>query len=333
VNRAPRSRALEGSQQAAAPGLGRTRLALAGGGWLDLSAPRVMGVINVTPDSFSDGGRFVDPRAAIERGLAQAEAGAAVLDVGGESTRPGAAEVSLEAELERVLPVVEGLAAACSVPISIDTRKGAVARAALAVGAKLVNDVSTLADPELARAAAECGAGLILGHIRGTPADMQASPSYKDVLSEVWAALADACERARALGVQEDALAVDPGIGFGKTLEHNLALLANLARLRDLGPVVVGLSRKRMLGELLDRPVDERMAGGLGGAVAAVNAGARLVRTHDVGPTVDALSVAWAVQEVLAARDADAQHASVRSRARSGAGPALFGATQRGAQP
>jgi dihydropteroate synthase len=254
-----------------------------------------MGVLNATPDSFSDGGRHLDPAAALASARAMVAAGAAVLDVGGESTRPGADPVSAADELGRVLPVIEALAAAdLRVPISIDTRKASVAREAVAAGAALVNDVTGLADPEMAQVAAEAGAALVLGHIQGDPRTMQAAPIYDDVVSEVRAVLSAARDEALAAGLAPEQILVDPGIGFGKTLDHNLTLLTSLAAFADLGPVVVGVSRKSMLGALLDgRPTEQRLAGGLGAAVFAALGGARLVRTHDVAETVDALRVAW----------------------------------------
>lgn len=271
------------------------RVRLARGLELALEAPGVMGVLNVTPDSFSDGGRHLaDPVGA---GLRLVEEGAVVLDVGGESTRPGAAPVPLDEERRRVLPVIEGLVrAGCPAPISVDTRKAALAREALAAGAALVNDVSGLSDPDLAGVVAAAGAGLVLGHIQGTPETMQAAPRYVDVVGEVEAWLAARRAAAVAAGVDPAAVLLDPGIGFGKALEHNLALLAALPRLAAHGPLVVGLSRKAMLGALLGgRPVEGRLFGGLGGAVVAACRGAALVRTHDVAATVDALRVAWAI--------------------------------------
>jgi dihydropteroate synthase len=257
-----------------------------------------MGVLNATPDSFSDGGRHLDPAQAIASALAMVADGAAILDVGGESTRPGAAAVSVSEELDRVLPVIEGLVSAgICIPISIDTRKAHVAKAALAAGCSMVNDVSGLADPEMATTAAAAGAALIVGHIQGLPESMQADPTYADVLGDVHAFLSAARDTALAAGVPAGALLVDPGIGFGKTLDHNLALLANLERFETLGPIVVGLSRKSMLGALLgERATDKRLAAGLGGAVWSALAGARLIRTHDVGPTVDALHIAWSIR-------------------------------------
>lgn len=264
---------------------------------LDLSAPRVMGVLNVTPDSFSDGGRYLALEAALTQGVELMEQGAAIVDIGGESTRPGAAPVAPEEERARVLPVITGLRAANpSAPLSIDTRRASVAEPALAAGASLVNDVSGLGDPAMAAVCAEHGAPLVIGHIQGLPENMQHDPSYEDVVAQVYEFLARACERAVAAGVAPEALLVDPGIGFGKTQAHNLSLLANLSRFRTLGPVVVGISRKSLLGSLTGRPVDERLAGGLGAAVSAALAGARLIRTHDVAETHDALRVAWAIR-------------------------------------
>jgi dihydropteroate synthase len=248
----------------------------------------VMGVVNVTPDSFADGGRYLDPRAAVAHGLALAAEGADLLDVGGESTRPGATDVEEAVELARVLPVIEGLAAATDVPVSVDTRKAAVARAALHAGAAIVNDVSAgRDDPDLLGVAAEAGAPLVLMHMQGTPATMQDDPRYDDVLAEVEAFLQERCAAAEAAGVAADALVVDPGIGFGKRDEHNYALLAGLARLTRLGhPLLVGTSRKGFIGRALDLPVEERLEGTAATVVWAVERGARIVRVHDVAPMV-----------------------------------------------
>jgi dihydropteroate synthase len=244
----------------------------------------VMGVVNVTPDSFSDGGRYLDHRAAVAHGLALAAEGADLLDVGGESTRPGASYVDEATELDRVAPVVETLAMATDVPISIDTRKAAVARAALAAGAAVVNDVSAgRDDPELLGVAAESKAPVVLMHMQGTPATMQDDPSYSDVVAEVEAFLAERCAAAEAAGVAREALVVDPGIGFGKRDEHNYALLAGLARLTRLGhPVLVGTSRKGFIGRALAAPMHERLEGTAATVVWAVERGARIVRVHDV---------------------------------------------------
>jgi dihydropteroate synthase len=248
----------------------------------------VMGIVNVTPDSFADGGRYLDPPAAVAHGLALAAEGADLLDVGGESTRPGASYVEEAVELDRVVPVVEGLAAATGVPVSIDTRKAAVARAALAAGATVVNDVSAgRDDPDLLGVAAEGGAAVVLMHMQGTPATMQDDPGYHDVLAEVEVFLRERCAAAEAAGVARDALVVDPGIGFGKRDEHNYALLGGLARLTRLGhPVLVGTSRKGFIGRALDLPVEERLEGTAAAVVWAVERGARIVRVHDVAPMV-----------------------------------------------
>lgn len=277
-----------------APTITDARVQLAGGRTLDLSRPVVMGVLNVTPDSFFDGGRHTHDPAAHGRRLV--DEGAAIVDVGGESTRPGAAPVSERDELARVLPVVEALARA-GLTVSIDTRRAAVARAALAAGAHLVNDVTGLADPAMAEVVAAAGAAVVLGHIQGTPETMQQAPRYDDVVGEVEAFLAARREAALRAGVAPGAVLVDPGFGFGKTLAHNLKLLAALPRLARLAPVVVGLSRKSSLGALLGgRPPEERLAAGLGGAVWCALRGASVIRTHDVRPTLDAVTVAMAIQ-------------------------------------
>ncbi|HET6794645.1 MAG TPA: dihydropteroate synthase [Acidimicrobiales bacterium] len=252
--------------------------------------PLVMGVLNVTPDSFSDGGRYFDRGTAVERGAAMFAEGADVVDVGGESTRPGAEPVPEDEELRRVVPVVEELAGRGRV--SVDTLKPAVARAAVRAGATLVNDVSA----SLWQVAAEEGAGWVAMHMKGTPRTMQADPRYDDVVSEVTAFLADRAGRAREAGVEE--VWVDPGIGFGKLMEHNLALLGGLDRLVDLGwPVLVGVSRKAFLGRLSagDRggpaPPDDRLEASLAAAVWAMDRGAAMVRVHDVAPTVQAATL------------------------------------------
>ena len=260
----------------------------------------VMGIVNVTPDSFSDGGRFLDSDAAVAHGIVLAGNGADVLDVGGESTRPGAAPVPADEELRRVLPVVERLAAETSVPISVDTTKAAVARAALDAGATVVNDVSAgRLDPDILGVAAEAGAGYVVMHMQGEPRTMQADPHYDDVVAQVGDFLADRVDAARAAGVGEDAIAADPGIGFGKTVEHNLRLLAGLPALveRVRVPVMVGTSRKTFVGKLLaragaasgDLPVDQREEGTLATVVWAVERGASIVRVHDVLPAVRAV--------------------------------------------
>jgi dihydropteroate synthase len=256
-----------------------------------------MGVVNVTPDSFSDGGRFIDPAAAIEHGRTLAGEGAAYLDVGGESTRPGAAPVALDEELRRVIPVIEGIAAArLDATISIDTHKGPVAAAAIAAGARLVNDVTALrAAPEIAETVARAGAGLCLMHMVGDPRTMQADARYDDVVSEVKAFLEERLAFAVREGVPEDQIVLDPGIGFGKTAEHNLELLARLDEVVAIGrPVMIGTSRKSFLGRLTGREVHDRLPGTIATNVIALERGASIFRVHDVAPVRDALIVAAA---------------------------------------
>ena len=260
---------------------------------LVLDRPRVAGILNVTPDSFSDGGQFADTDAAVAHGLALAEQGADLLDVGGESTRPGAADVSIEEELRRVIPVIEQLAKRTSLPIAIDTSKPEVMRAAVAAGAGMVNDVHALRRDGALEAAAELGVPVCLMHMQGEPRSMQDAQHYDDVVGEVHRFLTDrlfACELA---GIDRRKVMVDPGFGFGKNLEHNLALLRALERFADLGSgVYAGLSRKAMIGELTGRKLPaERAAGSAAAALIAVQRGARLVRVHDVAATVDALAV------------------------------------------
>jgi len=263
---------------------------------LDLSAPVVMGVLNVTPDSFSDGGRFFSVEAAVEQGRRMAAEGAALIDVGGESTRPGAEPVDTREELRRVVPVIERLRAAVSAVISVDTSRPEVMRAAAAAGAGLINDVRALREPGAMAAAAASGCALCLMHMQGEPRTMQLAPHYDDVVSEVRAFLAARVAACRAAGIPADRLSVDPGFGFGKNLEHNLTLLRRLGELAADGvPVLVGLSRKAMLGTLTERPPGERVFGSVALAVIAALHGARIIRAHDVAATVDALAVAAAV--------------------------------------
>lgn len=264
---------------------------------LVLDAPVVMGILNVTPDSFSDGGELTSVARAVDRAAAMVREGAGILDVGGESTRPGARPVAADHEIERAVPVVEALTARFDLPVSIDTRKAPVASAALAAGADVVNDVSGMDhDPEMAGVVAESGAGAILMHMRGDPADMQERAAYDDVVEEVRAELGGAVERARRAGVGPDRLVVDPGLGFAKTATHNLVLLRRLERLGALGlPVLVGPSRKSFLGALLDVPPGERVIGTVAACVLAYLGGARILRVHDVGPAVQGLVVAHAV--------------------------------------
>lgn len=261
---------------------------------LSLERPRIMGILNVTPDSFSDGGELTSVRAAVERGRQMVAQGAHILDVGGESTRPGAEPVSVEEELARVIPVVEALTASVPVPVSIDTRRAGVAREAVAAGASIVNDVSGLAfDPEMASVVSRTGAGLVLMHMRGTPADMQDRAYYDDVVTEVAMELGHGLERARQGGISPGCVVVDPGIGFAKSADHSLTLLRDLEVLVEaLGhPVLVGPSRKSFLGALLGVPPVERVMGTAVACVLAVRAGARIVRVHDVQPVAHALRV------------------------------------------
>jgi len=260
---------------------------------------KLMGIVNVTPDSFSDGGLFLDAEAAVEHGRELASEGADLLDVGGESTRPGAEAVSAQQELARVEPVVAALAGdqGPGVPVSIDTSKRAVAEAALDAGAELVNDVTALrADPELAGLCAERGCELVLMHMLGDPRTMQDDPCYDDVVDDVKAFLAERVEFATAEGVAEERIWVDPGIGFGKTVEHNLELIRRLGELRELGhPIVFGSSRKSFIGKLTGAPVDQRLGGTIASNVIACANGAAILRVHDVGPHREALTVAEAI--------------------------------------
>jgi dihydropteroate synthase len=265
---------------------------------LDLTTPLVMGVLNVTPDSFSDGGRFAGVDAAVAHGLKMLEEGAGVIDVGGESTRPGSQAVSADEEIRRVVPVIEALAARTQAPISVDTSKPEVMTAAVRAGASLINDVRALREPGALEAAAGTDAAICLMHMQGEPRTMQADPRYGDVVAEVRDFLRERAAACQARGIAKDRLLIDPGIGFGKRLEHNLALLAGVPALTGLGwPVLIGVSRKSMFGALLDRSVDERIAGGIAAATAAVLAGASMVRTHDVAATVDAVKVAVALRD------------------------------------
>ncbi|MBP7829080.1 MAG: dihydropteroate synthase [Kiritimatiellae bacterium] len=253
----------------------------------------VMGILNVTPDSFSDGGRFLDPARALEQARRMIAEGAALLDIGGESTRPGAAPVPAEEEIRRVRPVIKAIRSESDIPLSIDTTKAAVAESALEAGADIVNDVSALsADPEMPAVAGRYGAGVILMHMQGTPRTMQANPRYEDVVREVRDYLAGRIAGLTAEGLAPESLAVDPGIGFGKALEHNVALLRRLDALAGLGrPVAVGLSRKSFLGRITGREAGERLAGGLAATAWAISRGAHLIRTHDVKETCDAVRV------------------------------------------
>ncbi|HEX4669022.1 MAG TPA: dihydropteroate synthase [Solirubrobacterales bacterium] len=257
---------------------------------------KLMGVVNVTPDSFSDGGLYLDPEAAISHGEDLARAGAGILDVGGESTRPGAESVPVAEELSRVLPVIEGLAGG-KAAISVDTSKAAVAKAALDAGAEIVNDVTALrGDPEMAARCAEHGATVVLMHMLGTPRTMQDQPHYDDVVAEVKAFLSERIEVAMAAGIAEERIWLDPGIGFGKTAAHNLELLRRLAELRELGrPLVIGTSRKSFIGKVDGSDAGERLGGTIASSVLAAAEGAEVLRVHDVAEVSQAMAVAAAV--------------------------------------
>ncbi|MGH8084625.1 MAG: dihydropteroate synthase [Lysobacter sp.] len=264
---------------------------------LVLDRSRVMGIVNVTPDSFSDGGAHDTLEAAVAHGLRLAGEGADILDIGGESTRPGADEVAVEEELRRVVPVIERLARETALPISIDTSKPEVMRAAIAAGAGMVNDVYALRREGALDAAAALGVPVVLMHMQGEPRGMQAEPRYDDVVSEVFRFLAERIFAAEMAGIDKRRIVVDPGFGFGKTLDHNLALLAQLQRFDELGvPLLAGLSRKKSIGELTGRDDPrERVHGSVAAHLIAVQRGARLLRVHDVAATVDALKVWEAV--------------------------------------
>jgi dihydropteroate synthase len=264
---------------------------------LELRAPVVMGVVNVTPDSFSDGGEFHTAARAVEHARRLAREGAALIDIGGESTRPGAAGVDEADECRRVIPVIEALVRELDVPVSIDTSKPGVMRAAVAAGAGMINDVRALREPGAMEAAAECGVPVCLMHMQGEPRTMQAAPHYDDVVVEVKDFLAQRIAACTTAGIPRERLAVDPGFGFGKTLEHNLELLAALERLLDLGvPLVVGVSRKSMIGAITGRGIDGRLAGSIAAATLAAWKGAHIIRAHDVAGTVDALAIVRALR-------------------------------------
>lgn len=258
-----------------------------------------MGVLNVTPDSFSDGGCFATRESAVARARKLVADGAAIIDVGGESTRPGAEPVTLEAELERVIPVIAALHEELDVLVSVDTSKPEVMRAAVGAGAGMINDVNGLRAPEAIDVAAASGAAVCVMHMQGTPRSMQRQPQYRDVVAEVGAFLSAQAELLRARGVAPERIVLDPGFGFGKTLEHNMALFRGLPALVALGyPVLVGVSRKSMIGSLLgDRPIPDRRIGSVAAAMLAARAGARVLRVHDVRETADALAILAALDE------------------------------------
>ncbi len=267
---------------------------------VNLSADRsaIMGIVNITPDSFYDGGRYADTETAVARGIALAEEGASLLDVGGESTRPGSEEVPASEEIRRVVPVIRALNERLDIPVSIDTRKADVAAAAVEAGASVINDVSGLThDPHLAGVAAATGAGLVISHTRGTPKEMQSMADYADVTAEVRDELAGAATRAVAAGVSREKIVLDPGIGFGKTTTHNLRLLGHLFELRSTGfPILLGPSRKSFIGAILDLPAEERLEGTIAACVLAVRSGADIFRVNDVRSVLRAVRVAEAIE-------------------------------------
>lgn len=265
---------------------------------LHLAKPLLMGILNLTPDSFSDGGKFNSKEKAIARAMEMIEQGADIIDIGGESTRPGAAKVSLAEEIARVVPVIEALDKETNIPISVDTYKSAVAKRSLEAGASIINDISGLRfDQNMAGMAAEFRAGLVLMHIKGTPDNMQKDPQYDDLLGEIKSYLKGSIRIALDAGVELLAIAIDPGIGFGKTVEHNLSLIKNLTYFKDMDcPIVIGASRKSFIGKLNDEiPATERLPGSLAAAILAVQNGAAIIRCHDVAETKQALRVAWAI--------------------------------------
>ena len=266
---------------------------------LDLSRPQVMGILNITPDSFSDGGDFFSPEQAVAHAARMVEAGAAIIDVGGESTRPGAPSVSVDEELQRVIPVIEALHASLSVPVSIDTRKPEVMQAAVVAGAGLINDVNALQAPGAVEQAARLGVPVCLMHMQGTPESMQAQPEYGDVVTEVTDFLTGRASLCMQQGIAREQILLDPGFGFGKTTTHNLLLLQHLEQLVASGyPVLAGLSRKSMIGQVLGLPVDKRLYPGVALAVLAVWKGAAIVRCHDVRETLEAIQMCQAVRDV-----------------------------------
>ncbi len=265
---------------------------------LDLSRPCVMGVLNVTPDSFSDGGQFHDIGQALAHAHRMIDEGAAIIDIGGESTRPGANPVEVDEELQRVLPLVRSLARKVTVPISIDTTKPQVMQAVIDAGAGMINDVLALRTPGALEVVAASNAAACLMHMQGEPRTMQVEPHYQDVIGEVHEFLRERRDACEALGIGRDRLVIDPGFGFGKAVPHNLSLLSNLDRFLDLGvPVLAGLSRKSMIGTITGRPVDQRLHGSIALATIAILKGARIIRAHDVAPAVDAVKIATAVIE------------------------------------
>ena len=267
-----------------------------GKGVLNLDRPKVMGILNVTPDSFSDGGKFFDRDQAIRHAESMIAAGADILDIGGESTRPGATDVSVDQELDRVIPVIEAVRAISDIPLSVDTNKAAVMQAAINSGADMINDVRALQNEGTMAVVAASNVGVCLMHMQGDPGTMQRAPQYQDVVAEVIQFLRDRVAACRAAGISKERLLIDPGVGFGKTLQHNLLLLKNLEQFSELDvPLLVGMSRKKMIRELTDSDGENSAAGSIAAAVLAASKGARILRVHDVQPTVQALKIVAAM--------------------------------------
>jgi len=276
--------------------LDQSRVIDCAGRKLNLDRPRLMGILNVTPDSFSDGGRFLSTQKAVSHALHMQESGADLIDVGGESTRPGAQDVSGQEELDRVIPVIESIVAQTDIPVSVDTSKPEVMREAARAGACMINDVYALRRPGALEMAAQLGLPVCLMHMQGEPRSMQQAPHYEDVVAEVEVFLLERAAACEAAGLQRTNILLDPGFGFGKRLDHNLALFRALPRLAARGfPLLVGLSRKSMLDQLTGRAIDERLAGSLTLAVLAARAGASVIRVHDVAETRDAVDVMTAI--------------------------------------
>ncbi|MEZ5463064.1 dihydropteroate synthase [Dokdonella sp.] len=279
---------------------------------LVLDRPRICGIVNMTPDSFSDGGKFLDPQAAIEHALLLVEQGADLIDFGAESTRPGAVPVAAKEQIERIVPVIEAVAARTRVPVSIDTSDADVMRAGVAAGAGMINDVRALRGEGALEVAAESGAVVCLMHMQGEPRSMQEAPQYDDVVGEVHRFLSDRVFACQLAGIDKKRIVVDPGFGFGKLLAHNLALLASLERFAEIAPVLAGLSRKSMIGEITGRKrVGDRLPGSVAAALISVQRGASIVRVHDVAETRDALAVWQAMPEQPVQRGAARTPASV----------------------
>ncbi len=266
---------------------------------LNLSSVKVMGVLNVTPDSFSDGGRFVDTEKALAHAIAMAEAGAAIIDIGGESTRPGANDISEQQEIDRVVPIIQALRSEITIPISIDTSKAAVMKAAVQAGAGLINDVRALQDTDALLTAQQCDVSVCLMHMQGQPRTMQQQPHYHDVVAEIIQFFRQRIDACLAAGINQDKIIIDPGFGFGKTTQHNLLLMKHLQQFKQLGvPILLGVSRKASIGELLNAPVNKRLAGSLAMATVAAMNGANIIRAHDVKETVDAMTMVNALLNV-----------------------------------